>query len=120
MPKRRQSFTEIGRSGLNRSAGRIYDEFLSSLRGSTGIKKYHEMRENDPIVGACMHAITQILREARWSVLPAEGGSEEDAEFLEDIIHIHDELLLRREVKVVVLDPVDDDEPEIAHHVVFS
>lgn len=84
MPKKPGSFMEIGRSGSNRSAGRIYDEFLTTLRGSTGIKKYHEMRENDPIIGACMHAITQILRESRWSVQEAEGGSAEDAKFLED------------------------------------
>ena len=84
MPKKPGSFLEIGRSGSNRSAGRIYDEFLTTLRGSTGIKKYHEMRENDPIIGACMHAITQILRESRWSVQEAEGGSAEDAKFLED------------------------------------
>ena len=78
---------EVGRSGLNRSYGLIYDEFLSTLRGTTGIKKYHEMRENDPIIGACLHAITQILREARWSVAPVDEKDEvakADAAFLED------------------------------------
>lgn len=87
MPKRPGSFMEVGRSGLNRSVGRIYDEFLSTLRGTTGVKKYHEMRENDPIVGSCLHAITQIMREARWSVAPADEKDETakaDAAFLED------------------------------------
>lgn len=83
MPKRPVSQIEIGRTGLKRHYGYIYDEFLSSLRGTRGIKTYKEMRENDPIIGACMHAITQILREARWDVKKADGGQGADAEFLE-------------------------------------
>jgi hypothetical protein len=78
--------TEIGKTGLRWSAGYIYDEFIASLRGSKGIKTYHEMEENDSIVGACMHAIKQILRESRWDVKPADdtqADTKKDAEFLE-------------------------------------
>ncbi|MCD6262299.1 MAG: hypothetical protein J7J52_04685 [Deltaproteobacteria bacterium] len=76
-------FIEIGRTGLKRSAGYVYDEFLSSLRGRTGIKTYREMGDNDAVIGGCLHAIIQILREMRWSVKTPPEGSEADAKFLE-------------------------------------
>lgn len=75
---------EIGRSGLDHSFGNMYEEFLSELRGTTGIKTYREMRDNDPIVGAFMHAINQIFREARWDVEVPKGGPEKDADKLRD------------------------------------
>lgn len=84
MPRMPSNFLEIGKTGLNWSAGYIYDEFLSTLRYKEGIKTYREMRDNDPVVGACVHAITQILRESRWGAKVPEGGSEEDRVFLED------------------------------------
>lgn len=78
-----------GRSGLKWSQpGYIEDEFLPQLRGSRGIKVYREMSDNDPIVGACLYAIRQILREVRWSVKAADSGADPktdpDAVFLEE------------------------------------
>lgn len=84
MPKARKDFLEIGKTGLNWSAGYIYDEFLTTLRGKQGIKTYREMRDNDSIIGSVLHAVTQILRESRWDVGVPEGGKEEDADFLRD------------------------------------
>jgi len=84
MPRKPYNALEIGKTGTKRSYGFIYDEFLSSLQGSGGIKTFREMRENDPILGACLHAITQIIREARWDVRPADDSAQarKDADFL--------------------------------------
>lgn len=80
--------TNTGRSGLKWSQpGYVDDEFLVQLRGLRGIKTYREMSDNDPIVGACLYAIRQILREVRWSVKAAGGKdskTDEDAQFLEE------------------------------------
>ena len=86
MPKKRFDFSEVGKTGLKRSWGYIYDEFLSSLRGSRGRKTYREMRDNDAIIGSMLFAISQILRESRWDVRPGEEGTEaeKDADFLRD------------------------------------
>ena len=87
MPKRPFNFTEIGKTGLKWSYGYIYDEFLTTLRGTRGRKVYREMRDNDAIIGAMTFAINQILREARWSIRPGDENVAEckqDAKFLED------------------------------------
>ena len=79
--------TEIGKSGLRWAQyGYITDEFLAQLRGIRGIRVYREMADNDAIVGACLHAITQILREIRWTVKSPLGkdGNKEDMAFLEE------------------------------------
>ena len=87
MPKQPFNFAEIGNTGLKRSYGYIYDEFLPSLRGVRGRKTYREMRDNDAIIGAMFFAITQILRESRWDVRTKDDASEEgkkDVELLKD------------------------------------
>jgi len=88
MAKQRFDFSEIGKTGLKRSWGYVYDEFLTSLRGSRGRKVYREMRDNDAIIGSMLFAINQILRESRWDVRPAEGvtGAENDAAFLRECL----------------------------------
>jgi len=86
MPKKRFDFSEVGKTGLKRSWGYIYDEFLTSLRGSRGRKIYREMRDNDAIIGSMLFAINQILRESRWDVKAADKSNEaeKDAKFLRD------------------------------------
>ena len=81
--------TNVGRSGLTWHApGYIDQDFLTQLSGSQGIKTYQEMSENDPVLGGCMYGITQILREVRWSVKPAnpkkKPEEDEDSIFLND------------------------------------
>lgn len=80
----KQYFTEIGKSGIKWSQGTIQEEFLSQLRDKSGVRTFREMSDNDSIVGACLFAIKQILREARWSVQVPDGGKEEDGKLLED------------------------------------
>lgn len=76
---------EIGRIGQRRYGGVIYEEFLPELRGRNGIATYHEMSENDDIVGAVLFAIKMLVRQAEWNVEPG-GASAKDraaAEFVE-------------------------------------
>jgi hypothetical protein len=78
---------EIGRTGVKHSYGYMQEEFLSVLQGKNGIKVYKEMSDNDPIIGAFMHAIKQIFREARWEVKSPKGASTKDEDLLRDAMY---------------------------------
>jgi len=76
---------EIGKTGINFNYGYVHEDFLTELHGSRGVKIFREMSDNDTIVGSCLFAIKQILREARWEVRPGDADVAEckkDAEFL--------------------------------------
>ena len=75
---RSSNFFELGVTGLKRSAGYIDEEFLPQLRGRKAVQVYREMRYNDPTVGALMFAIVQLIRNVRWTTIPA-GKNTEDA-----------------------------------------
>lgn len=60
------------------------DEFVVQLRGRQGIRKYREMSENDPIIGAILTAMTMMLRSVEWRV---EADNEADKEFVESVMH---------------------------------
>lgn len=62
---------EIGSSGLERSGGRIYEEFLPELRGERKYKVLKEMRNNDSTVGAILFAIEMLVRQVDWRVQAA-------------------------------------------------
>ena len=84
---KRISPAEIGRSGLRWSSGYVYDEFLPALYGLKALKVYREMSDNDPIIFSFLHAIKQIIREARWDVKagdPEDAECKADADFLRD------------------------------------
>ncbi len=80
---------EIGRIGQRRYGGVIYEEYLPELRGRYGIATYHEMSENDDIVGAVLFAVKMLVRQAEWNVEP--GGTsardKEAAEFVESCMN---------------------------------
>ena len=40
--------TEVGTTGLRRTSGTIWEEFLVNLRGLKGTRVYREMADNDP------------------------------------------------------------------------
>ena len=92
-------FTEVGRSGIARFSGMIYEEFLSVLQGKRGVRVYTEMQRNDSIVGASIQAYEQTIRNAEWRVRPAEFTDEsiEAAEFLrscmDDMSHTWDDTI---------------------------
>ena len=76
---------ETGKIGQRRYGGMFYEEFLPELRGKKGIEAFHEMAENDDIVGAILFSIEMLVKQAQWSIEP--GGStnkdREAAEFVE-------------------------------------
>ena len=82
---RRLISNELGRSGLVRMDGTIYEEFLPSLRGIQGVRKYREMSENSAVVAAIVFAIESLLRSVEWYVEPASDSAEDAAaaEFLD-------------------------------------
>jgi len=85
----RSEFREIGRSGLKHASGVISEEFLAALKGKRAVKAYSEMRDNDPVIGAVLFALNNLVRQARWSVEPFDESDEahNDAHFLEDNMH---------------------------------
>lgn len=81
-------FSEVGRTGLDRAAGRIYEEMLNQLRSpSRRTKTFKEMATNDPIVWAMLFAIEMMLKQVEWTVEPGgeDTEDEEAAEFLETV-----------------------------------
>lgn len=85
--------SELGRTGLYISGGRtghqiVTEEFLPKLSGSSGVKVYKEMRDNDPVIGAVMMAVQNLVRQAEWEVRPGGDSSEDEqnAEFVQDCI----------------------------------
>ena len=78
-------FLEIGSSGLVQFGGEVKDEFLRSLQGQTGYRTYREMADNDPVVGAILHAIDMLVRSTDWRMEasdPDNPRSIEAAEFV--------------------------------------
>lgn len=93
-------FIELGSTGLRRSAGIIDEEFLPQLRGRKAVAVYREMGDNDPIAGAMLFAITQLLRNVDWQVTPA-GKTKDHAnaakfveQCMEDMSHTWDEFIV--------------------------
>ena len=64
---------ELGVGGINvRNKGSfLQDEFLPELRGRRAIRKYREMADNDPTIGAALHAMKQVLRNTSIDVVAA-------------------------------------------------
>lgn len=78
-------FQELGvASDYDPSWGIRQDEFITELRGTQGIKKYREMRENDPVIGAILMAMDMMLRSVQWRV---EGGTEKGRDYVESEIY---------------------------------
>lgn len=80
---------EIGATGLKRSSGWIDEEFLPQLRGRKAVQVYREMSQNDPMIGALLFAVDQLVRNIEWTVKPAGKSKEqeEQAKFVEECMH---------------------------------
>lgn len=66
--ERSRLLAELGTSGLYRhSYGYVHEEFLSELAGLRGIRTYREMADNDPVVGAELFAIEQVILSTSWN-----------------------------------------------------
>ena len=76
-------FMEIGSSGLHVYDGQVREEFLTQLRGRNAYKTYREMRDNDPVIGAVLQAITMLMRSVEWQVEPADADDQKAADVAE-------------------------------------
>ena len=91
LPSRPQLVTELGSIGLPGGTpqdGFIQAEFLPELRGAAGMRKYREMADNDPVVGALLFAMTMPIRNLDWRIEAADDSdaAAEAKAFLEDVL----------------------------------
>lgn len=90
---------ELGVTGLKRAGGILDEEFLPALKGRKAVKVFTEMSLNDPVVGALLFAIEQLLRQVTWRVEPGSQDKDgaEAAKFLEecmeDMSHTWDSMI---------------------------
>lgn len=68
--------SELGSTGLTTQGGVVREEKLTVLQGTRGKTVFREMSENDPIVGAFLFAVEQMIRQVTWKVVP---GSDQNA-----------------------------------------
>lgn len=89
-------FKELGATGLRRSGGTVFEEFLSTLRGMRGARIYREMADNDPTIGSMLFAIEKVITRLEWRVDPYSDNSadgktnakdKEVADFVESCIN---------------------------------
>jgi hypothetical protein len=92
----RPDLQEFGSTGLRRSGGTVYEEFLVNLRGIRGAKTYREMADNDPTIGSMLYAIEKVITRLEWRVDPFSDDSadgdvkpedKEAAVFIESCLH---------------------------------
>ncbi len=83
-------FMEVGSTGLNQTGGIVQDDFLRQLQGKQAYANFREMADNDPVVGAMLHAIEMIVRSVDWSVEPSDPANPraiEEAQFVSTCIN---------------------------------
>ena len=76
-------FMEVGVSGLVQYGGKIQEDFLRQLQGRQGVANYREMADNDPVVGAILHAIEMLMRSVDWSVDASDVNDEQAVQYAE-------------------------------------
>lgn len=82
-------FLEVGSSGLHQNGGEVRQDFLRQLQGKQAYANYREMADNDPVVGAMLHAIEMLIRSVDWSVEPVDEMDDravEQAEFVSECL----------------------------------
>ena len=68
----KNDFREIGSSGLVQYGGEVKEDFLRSLQGKSAYANYTQMADNDPVIGAVLHAIEMLVRGVDWTVEPVD------------------------------------------------
>lgn len=92
-PSKPRAKLELGYSGGQTRFGQIRsDEFINELKGTRGIKKYREMRDNDATIGAVMYATEQILRDVPRIVEPSDKKNEKAVEMAEWLETVFDDM----------------------------
>ncbi len=84
-------FYEQGKRGLHQWGGVVDEEFLRELRGSSGIRAYREMADNDDMVGASLFAMEMLIRQVKWDVVSA-GSEEADVECKDFVLSCMEDL----------------------------
>jgi hypothetical protein len=83
-----ERFTELGKTGLHESRGRIFQDFLRELRfigtDKGGFGVYEEMRLNSPVITALLNAINQSVLSVDWMFTSEEGEDDPRLELLRD------------------------------------
>jgi hypothetical protein len=72
----REMLLERGTTGLKRAGGYVREDFLQVLSGQQAIRTYREMRDNSPVIGACLFAIEMLIRNVRWHFRPVDDSDE--------------------------------------------
>jgi len=82
-------YKPLGVTGLNRQGGKIYEEFLTELRGIKWHRAVREMSEQDEMIGAVLFAIEMMLRQVDWTVEPFSEDVQdvERAEFVDECLY---------------------------------
>ena len=89
-PSKSQALREVGVAGSREAAyGFTRDDPLPQLRGVRALRTYREMRDNDPIIGAILQSMDQMLRGVEWRVVAASDTPEaqREKEFVDSLIH---------------------------------
>ena len=83
-----ESTDVLGATGLKYYGGKIYEEFLTDLKGDKAVRVYKEMANNDPVIGAVLYAIRTLVRQVSWSVREADESEEAKAcaKFVEECL----------------------------------
>lgn len=86
-PSKTLAMAELGVAGAYYPGSELkHDEFINELRGIRGIKKYREMRENDPVVGSVLTSMDMMIRAVEWDYIPGTGaGAEDGVNFMKSI-----------------------------------
>lgn len=79
---------ERGTSGLRKAGGYVRDDPLEELVGLQGVRKYREMRDNNPVIGACLYATEMLVRRATRKIVPADDSllCQEYADFVDGVL----------------------------------
>lgn len=67
----------IGNSGTQIFGGYFSEEYLSSLRGRVGARKWDEMRRSEAQISLLMNAIMNPIKAANWDVEPYDPADPE-------------------------------------------
>ena len=80
-------FSEIGKTGLDHTAGEIYEEKLRHLQKFKRNLVYQEMIDNDATIGAVLFAIDMLMRRVDHTVKPYSEDARhvEDKDFIESV-----------------------------------
>jgi hypothetical protein len=75
---------EIGQTGLNRWGQSVYEEFLPILLWPRAARIYKEMANNDPVIGAVLLCVRELIAGVSWKVVAASParGDQQAAQFL--------------------------------------